>query len=80
MFRMPRFYIRLPWWAWLIVGVYVLAAYAVAAIIMLIWLLLKGLWFVLAVLPYRAIVALRQRRLDSSIHGAERRMQDYMDR
>jgi hypothetical protein len=79
MFRMPRMYVRLPWWMWLLFGVIILAGYAIAAIIMLVLLLVKGIVFVLVVMPHRLIVHGRENVNNNRIERAKDRMQNYMD-
>lgn len=45
----------------------------------LLWLVLKGLWFVLAVLPYRLIMHGRENISKNKLARAEDRMSEYAD-
>jgi hypothetical protein len=80
MFRMPRMYVRMPWWLWLLFGVIVLAGYVIAAAIMGVIVLARVLAFVLVVLPYRLIVHGRENIRRNRVERAKVRMQNYVGR
>jgi hypothetical protein len=63
----------------LVVGVFVAAWYVGAAAGLLVWLVLKGIWFVLVVLPARIIVNRREAVRVNQLGRAKDRMQEYMD-
>jgi hypothetical protein len=69
----------MPWWMWIFGFALILAAYILVGVFWLLWQLLRLLWFILAVVPFRVIAGIRDGRYNNSVGRAEDRMQQYLN-
>lgn len=72
-FRFGR--MRVGWWALPFIAAYFIGA----ALGMLVWWIIKLVWFVFAVMPWRIIVMIKNGIHNKRIARAETRMEQYVD-